>query len=62
MKFPNRIAVTVNEDGDPNESLLVWKNLEAADEGHVAIYELVDEFDTKLVTKKRRKGTKTWFE
>ena len=64
MKFPNRIAVTMDEnyEGKPEDSLLAWKNLEAADEGRVAIYELVEEFDTKLVTKKRRKGTKTWFE
>jgi hypothetical protein len=63
VKFPNRIAITFDENAPIGEpSMLAWKNLNAADEGKVAVYELVEEFDTKLVTKKRRKGTKTWFE
>lgn len=62
-KFPNRIAVTVDENasGPTENNLLAWPNLESADEGHVAIYELVEEFDVEDVKRKRRKGTKQWF-
>lgn len=63
VKFPNRIAVTVDENssGPASENLLAWKSLEAADAGHVAVYELVEEFETEDVKRKRRKGTKQWF-
>ncbi len=63
IKFPNRIAVTVDENasGLIEDNLLAWRNLERADEGIVAIYELVEEFETKEVKKKRRIGTKNWF-
>lgn len=62
-KFPKRIAVTVDENGSGpvNANLLAWESIEVADEGRVAIYELVDEFETKEVKKKRRIGTKQWF-
>ena len=62
-KFPNRIAVTIdkNASGPASENLLAWKNLEAADAGSVAVYELVEEFETQDVKRKRRKGTKNWF-
>lgn len=64
MVFPKRIAITVdkNADGPVAENLLAWKNLDSADAGKVAIYELVDEFETREVMKKRRKGTKQWFD
>ncbi len=63
-KFPNRIAITLDENGEgpPEERMLAWKNLDAADEGQVGIYELVEEFETKEIKKKRRKGTKLWFD
>ena len=62
-KFPERVAITIDENGQgpAEENLLAWKNLEAADAGRVAIYELVEQFDTKEVKKKRRVGTKQWF-
>ncbi len=64
IKFPRIIAVTIdgNGDGPIDGRLLAWGNIDKADEGRVAIYELVDEFETKLVTKKRRVGSKNWFE
>jgi hypothetical protein len=63
VRFPQRIAVTVDENasGPVSARLLAWKNVEVADAGHVAVYELVEEFETVDVKKKRRLGTKNWF-
>lgn len=62
-RFPSRIAITVDENssGPTEENLLAWKDLESAEAGRVAIYELVEEFDTQEVKRKRRVGTKQWF-
>jgi hypothetical protein len=63
IKFPNRIAVTVDENGDGpiTDNLLAWGNATQADDGPVAIYELVEEFQKKDIPHLKRKGTKTWF-
>jgi hypothetical protein len=64
IKFPKTIAVTVdsNSEGPTDENLLAWKDVQSADEGRVAIYKLIDEVDTKTVTKIRKQGETEWFE
>ncbi len=61
--FPKRIAVTVSPDGDgpAAENLLAWATVSKADDGRVAVYELVDELEKKDIPHLKRKGTKTWF-
>jgi hypothetical protein len=61
-KFPKRIAVTFDGGDTSLESLLAWSSLDTAEEGRVAVYELVEEFDKKMVSRVRRKGTKNWFD
>jgi hypothetical protein len=64
IKFPKTIAVTVdgNGEGPADENLIAWKDVSAAESGRVAIYKLVDEVDTKTVTKVRKQGETEWFE
>jgi hypothetical protein len=63
MKFPKRIAITVddNSSGPIAERLLAWANVLVAEDGPVAVYELVDEFDKRDIPNLRRKGTRKWF-
>ena len=63
--FPKRIAVSI-EVADPNENLpdlLAWPTLEGAENGFVAIYELVEILEKTTVPKIRAAGSdEEWHE
>ena len=62
IKFPKRIAVTVdpNGEGPVAENLLAWKDEKSADEGTVAVYVLSGIFETKSCTRIRKQGESVW--
>jgi hypothetical protein len=61
--FPRRIVVQLlrSEDGYLPD-LLAWSSLQAADDGQLAIYELVEKIEKKSVPKIGAGKTEQWAE
>ena len=57
-KMPERVFVT-SDPNDTEDGLLAWPSIEAAEDGRVGIYQLVEVVETRKVAELRRvKGGK----
>jgi hypothetical protein len=51
--MPQRVFVT-SDPNDTEDGLLAWPSVEAADDGRVGIYELIEIVETRTATEIRR--------
>jgi hypothetical protein len=52
-KMPERVFVT-SDPNDVEDGLLAWPSVEAAEDGRVGIYQLVEVVETRKVSELRR--------